>query len=351
MADIGLPPSTMPALTVASAVRSACNDIDDTSPAVPLQVNPAYTPILLPESPYASPGTPVSRQFGGAPYGSGMYATATNDTSVLPLYHTQQQQQHQYTSTIPNNSLYSANFARAHGGASDGGMPAMTTASGVDVYPEQAEKILRITEDDVLTGDIFYQYVGYHFWNAANVTAIINLVFYAVVTIVVAIILIGQVSVDMYWLRLWVILLALILPGINAFSLLYHLQRHKGASPQHIQSIVTPVILFAVGGITAGLLFNWYIASHGTTIHWKSASEMSSLTASLMWFVFIFIVAVPTYAAAFYAHRHPEHKKPRVAMHIGMKDSDVDAITTIRDAKIMLDESTRQIEHASYRGQ
>lgn len=264
---------------------------------------------------------------GGVPYMSQKPSMAYGGD--VPQQQQQQQQQHD------GNMGYDRSYTDSY----KTGAPAFATREQAEAELRR-DPLLKVSPDNILLCQRMYHYVDYRRINAASIFTVLVLVYAAASALVTMIVLVGGADIDLYWYRILTVILGFALAGAGLVVILLHIYRHHDASPEHTSSVQTPIIAFAIGEIWVALAINWYVSSHGTTIHRHSCAEMSALTSAMDWAFVLFMVLIPIAVRALFSHRTPEHMPPQISVELGLLNDQVASRAIHRKASAILQQST-----------
>lgn len=192
--------------------------------------------------------------------------------------------------------------------------------------------VLRFTEDNVKFSRRFYIDPSHSFFNMCMFMTFIAMLMSLVTAFIAVVIVVCEVEIDLYWYRtIYVILIFGIGLGIVAITTL-HVYRNKNFSKDHVVAITLPALVFVVGAVMCGFGLQWYVSTHGTTIHWHSASQMSVLACILLMNWSWGIIMIPLCTRAIACHYVPEQVESQVAVEIAYTKDEINASATIRNS-------------------
>jgi hypothetical protein len=239
-----------------------------------------------------------------------------------------------------------------HGGApmqaeesTESFQPDMVTAvDGMDNVSERQHRILehlmnnsqhdilKFTEDNIRFSRRFYLCLDHSFFNGCLLMTVFAALFALATGFVSVVVGICEVDIDLYWYRtVYIILIFVIGLGIVAITTL-HIYRNRNFSKDHVVAITLPALVFVVGAVMCGFGIQWYVNTHGTSIHWHSASQMSALTSLLLMNWAWGIILLPLAARAIACHYVPEQVEAQVAVEIGFTKDEIRASETVRNS-------------------
>lgn len=304
---------------------------------------PAPVERLMHVNPYSNGGaigTPVvhHRTLGGAAASTSSAAPTMviNHSTALPLYYKQ--------------------TARAHGGADPENYTNLddnpygqddVRATEMDDMTQQQHNVLahvlsgsthdmlRPTEENMMFSRRVYTLPDHSFFNACMFMTVIAALMAYSTSFVAVVITVCQVAIDLYWYRtVYVVMAFAIGMGLAAITML-HIYRHRSFSKNHVISITMPAIVFVVGSVMCGFGLQWYVSTHGTTIHWHSASQMSALSNILLMNFAWGIAMISITARALGCHWVAEQIDPQTTVELSFTNDEVQASATFRNAARM----------------
>jgi hypothetical protein len=192
--------------------------------------------------------------------------------------------------------------------------------------------VLQFTEDNTRFSRRFYIDVNHSFFNACMFMTFVAMIMSFATAFIAVIICVCEVEIDLYWYRtIYIVLLFVIGLGIVAITTL-HIYRNRNFSKDHVVAITLPALMFVVGAVMCGFGLQWYVNTHGTTIHWHSASQMSALSSILLMNWAWGIIMIPLGMRAIACHYVPEQVESQVAVEIAYTKDEVNASATIRNS-------------------
>jgi hypothetical protein len=190
--------------------------------------------------------------------------------------------------------------------------------------------ILQPTTSNIITSRRFYDYPDHSFFNAAMIMTVIGMLMAFATAFVSEIVSVCQIAIDLYWYRLVYIILGFVIALAFIAIIMLHVYRHRSFSKDHVLAITLPAVVFVAGDVMCGFGLQWYVSTHGTTIHWHSAAQMSSLSNILLMNWAWGMIMLPLGARALACHYIPEQAEPQVTVELGFSKDDVDSSAIMR---------------------
>ena len=201
------------------------------------------------------------------------------------------------------------------------------------VFGNSPHDSLRPTEDNIMFSRRFYIYPDHSFFNACMLLTVIAALMAFSTAFVAVIVIVCQIDVDLYWYRTVYVVMAFIIGLALVAITMLHIYRHRSFSKNHVINITMPAIVFIVGSIMCGFGLQWYVSTHGSTIHWHSASQMSTLSNILLMNFAWGIAMVSITARALGCHWVAEQIAPQTTVELAFTKDDVQASATFRSAR------------------
>lgn len=200
------------------------------------------------------------------------------------------------------------------------------------VFSNSPHDSLRPTEENIMYSRRFYIYPDHSFFNACMLLTVIAALMAFSTAFVSVIVNVCQIEVDLYWYRTVYVVMAFVIGLALVAITMLHIYRHRSFSKNHVISITMPAIVFIVGSVMCGFGLQWYVSTHGSTIHWHSAAQMSALSNILLMNFAWGIAMVSITARALGCHWVAEQIAPQTTVELAFTKDDVQASATFRSA-------------------
>lgn len=287
-------------------------------------------------------GTPLTqRSMGGSNAGGGAIASSqptmvVNHNTELPTHYELRSRAHggvdPSAQLVVDDELYEKDNTQAVE------MDDMTSHQHnvlAHLMHNSSHDVLRPTEDNIMYSRRLYIYPDHSFFNACMLLTVIGALMAFSTAFVAVVVIVCQIEVDLYWYRTIYIIMGFIIGLALVAITMLHIYRHRSFSKNHVISITMPAIVFVVGSVMVGFGLQWYVSTHGSTIHWHSAAQMSTLSNILLMNFAWGIAMISISARALGCHWVAEQIDPQTTVELSFTNDEVQASTTFRNAARM----------------